>query len=716
MDDIETPYEEEEDFIECRVCEKSLRGETLYKIHVTTAGHLKKEDTLVAEGKATKQRHVPKFDNIVEYLKYLKLNEPIIGLNYLEEVIGFDPQFGPKYFCRLCNQSAVLGEMVCHVIGRKHRQKYVEFRRPDLVSSSIKSQAGKSIRAKAEIIERQDGRGNPKLLHRKARGVEGRLNITRVPPSERQYRKQHTPQNSARDLPPLLPELKDYHRRNTSGHERYPDEARMRRQFEAEDNFSRGHFEEDRDRSDYREDFDYDPKPDYDDLYEKIQAPRNSRTLELFDVPRYDYDEQTQQSQDHAASYYPTEAPLYKRPHPEKDVLEEFYSQEVRRGQVRAHELQPSSKMMPPDCDAPLWSMEMESGRHDRRRGSSEPEVKRRNLDPLLKHDQSYSNMFNIVRDYHHKTGSSYAEETFDHPGTSGTRPPSGQTIRDHGTIADIPEPFRRFLKGGEGDEGRNKRRSRFSDASPDELNKANEMIREDLHHHNDGDRRSSGGPMTSQIYYSDPYQKLQNPPFSEGYKSGGSRSGNVFDVLKNVEITNAEEAIFLKSKLSSVLEEFKSIKEKKTFDNQYQAGSSMTYGDLMLDQLPPRAHEYERLPRDDPDPRQPESPGFSHRGRWDQHDPIERHQEYDHHPHREPSLSGRGHYEGYEDGSPFYSERPQEPMNSHDYQTPDMFFDPHSAASPSLMEQSSRMQRDPRYSNNLDKITCALLELVARK
>lgn len=76
MDNFETPYEEDSEYIECtvslmssylhfahttacyllytttllclcvcvchiQVCEKSIRGETLYKIHVTSPGHLK---------------------------------------------------------------------------------------------------------------------------------------------------------------------------------------------------------------------------------------------------------------------------------------------------------------------------------------------------------------------------------------------------------------------------------------------------------------------------------------------------------------------------------------------------------------------------------------------------------------------------------------------------------------------------------------------------
>lgn len=48
-----------------------------------------------------------------------------LGLDYLDEVPCNDLQAGPRYTCRLCHQTANMLEMVHHVIGRKHRQKYV---------------------------------------------------------------------------------------------------------------------------------------------------------------------------------------------------------------------------------------------------------------------------------------------------------------------------------------------------------------------------------------------------------------------------------------------------------------------------------------------------------------------------------------------------------------------------------------------------------------
>lgn len=103
----------------------------------------------------------------MDYLDYLKLDEPIIGLNCLEQMesqqLG-NGQLRLKYKCKLCSLEADLAAMVSHVVGRKHRQKFLELERPDLVTwdKFNNSQQGKVIRAKAEVVERQEGRGRPK--------------------------------------------------------------------------------------------------------------------------------------------------------------------------------------------------------------------------------------------------------------------------------------------------------------------------------------------------------------------------------------------------------------------------------------------------------------------------------------------------------------------------------------------------------------------------
>lgn len=60
------------------------------------------------------------------------------------------------------------------------------------------------------------------------------------------------------------------------------------------------------------------------------------------------------------------------------------------------------------------------------------------------------------------------------------------------------------------------------------------------------------------------------------------------------------------------------------------------------------------------------------------------------------------------------YPERFQEPMRPAEYQQGGV--EENSSAPPLFMEQGSRRLGDSSYSKNLDKITSALLELVARK
>ncbi|XP_054909596.1 uncharacterized protein si:ch211-13c6.2 isoform X2 [Poeciliopsis prolifica] len=655
MDNLETPYDEDDGFIECTVCEKSLRGNTLYKIHLTTPGHLKKEDALVAEGKAVREHIMPKFKDISHYLEYLNLDEPIIGLNFLEEVANFEPQLGARYTCKLCSQTSNLAEMVCHVIGRKHRQKYVELKRPDLVtwdSDTINTQGGKIMRAKAEIVERQNGRGIPESLLRK--GVEGRLNITRVP----NYRQRLVP-----DVPPLLPELREYpEKKDFSGI--YPD------------HLSRGRFDEGQRGADYVEGPSYREASTNLDCYTRPLLEYADDPLQSTDVSRFDHRPPVPQSLD-----YLPEASAHKRPYPERDPLEEFYSEEIRRGQVRSQGYQPSPKMMYGEDEKLRRSLERDPGRLDnmRRHGSSEPEAKRRNLSAPFEGDRSRESSFDIVKNYHERKDS-YQKEAL-----KRGRPTSAQA-HEEGPMSNIPEPFRRFLKGNRAEKGMSRRKSRFSDATPEEVKMAKEMYRDDygLPHTQTGAAvRPVDVPMRPDIHYGEPQPKHHGA--GEGYSRRGFDVTSIFDLLKNVEIDNAEEANFLKSRISKLLEEFKSKKMEK-------AG-------------------FDRPTREESDLRRSEELGFNNGNRldWEQRGqpPAQRFHEYNH---GEPRHSSRSRFE---DNQPQYPES----MRSHEYKAPsENYFNPHSSAPPLQMEQDSRMHRDPRYSSNMDKITCALMDLVARK
>lgn len=288
-------------------------------------------------------------------------------------------------------------------------------------------------------------------------------------------------------MPPLLPEFKDYkEKKNVSGYQEtpgfYPNEPPNKRWFGMGDSVGHDRFQEKPGRPDYREGFDYRKdykKPDIYDPFENefARQQQGSGIPGPRDAHRYDYGQQMSQGQFQDSNYYPAGAPSNKRPYPERDALEEFYSEEVKRGQARSFGYQPSSQMMYPEGDKRSF---MESNTHNmtgaRRQGSSEPEAKRRSFSSPLDTDPSYEQM--LVKDYRHEERDPYQEKAFDNAGPNKAGPSSSQRRVEVSSISpDIPEPFRRFMKGFENDEkmSTSKRRSRFSDASAEEVKMAKE-------------------------------------------------------------------------------------------------------------------------------------------------------------------------------------------------------------------------------------------------
>uniref|UniRef100_A0A8C9RS70 Uncharacterized LOC108933275 n=1 Tax=Scleropages formosus TaxID=113540 RepID=A0A8C9RS70_SCLFO len=111
-------------------------------------------------------RPLPVWSSLTEYLDYLQLDEPIIGLKHLVRVDSDGPDL--KYLCRLCFAEGDLPSITFHVLGRRHRTFLLRppmTDRPDLVTWDVnsRSQSGKLVRAKAEVVERQDGRGIPEM-------------------------------------------------------------------------------------------------------------------------------------------------------------------------------------------------------------------------------------------------------------------------------------------------------------------------------------------------------------------------------------------------------------------------------------------------------------------------------------------------------------------------------------------------------------------------
>ncbi|XP_029976068.1 uncharacterized protein LOC115409177 isoform X2 [Salarias fasciatus] len=649
--------------------------------------------------------------------------------------------------------AAFLPDMVHHLIGRKHRQKYVEGFRPDLVTwdtQSIVTQGGKIIRAKAEIIERQDGRGTPVSLPKT--GNQGNFNNPRAPQRKMQNRNRMIEQQG--QVASFVTELKTY-RNQYSNQKNYPTEPQNRPEIQPEDpNMQRGRWHQWEDAASYspveaepqrnqmyRDNF---TGPDHLAQREFGQDPLGRATFEPGDRARmHDFRENTPRGQAQLGEYSPEKGTPYATSYPERG--DEFYSEERSGERILSLNYNPAGEQQ---------YRSREPGRNDMygagRQEFSEPEAKRSTFSPAVNNEQA-AHSFSLVRDYHHKSRPAHKEETtldYTLPDRAGA---SAEQLDVAQALSDIPEPFRRFLSGGTAEsQGKRKRKSRFSDATPEELEETKAMFdtndgparpqfggeagapprREtsrmqysDSFDANDEQRRpqfggeASAPPRreTSRMQYSDSYKESEGLQYPESNQTGGSNSDDFFDVLKNIEIDNEEQANFLKSKLCGLLREFKSKKkEQETQNSQNRPGSFRNYEESKLEPQLPRHSLYERTPIQDTDRRE-----AAPRDRLE-HRPGQQPQGYSYPPQAEPRLSARERYEamfetkhGHQlDEPPYYPERFQEPLRSHDYQPAvTQFYD-----SLPPMERGSGMNRGPRHSSSLDKIASTLLELVAKK
>ncbi|XP_068603537.1 uncharacterized protein si:ch211-13c6.2 [Brachionichthys hirsutus] len=602
--------------------------------------------------------------------------------------------------------------MVYHVIGRKHRQNYMEAKRPDLVTwdkQNIINQAGKIIRARSEMIERQDGRGSPVLM--KKSGMMGRCNNSGVPPWQDQY--------SDRNIPPSftkfdgnetetshIPLLMNFHQVRSSLLAEEPHVARDQQTRREED--APGYVHATQSRSEYKESEkqtqDY-MDPDHHRTYD--EEPQRRVVLEPGGASRYN------SSPARREECYPKGAPAYTRAYPERGPAQYRPPQPLYQG-----------------SDNPRRSLERESGRHDglkraAMRGSSEPESKRRSfLSPMA--SDALSDHFIHIRDYGHKGTSPRREEV-----VGPSREGQMDVTR---SVSDIPEPFRHFLEGASRGEGfaKGRRKSRFSDATAEEVKSAKDMFSDGFEPPNSKVRNyprpfdEALSPEIRGIQHPDIYSESHGPNHSESYQRGVSESEDVFDILKNVEIENAEEAGFLKNKLCDLLKEFKAKKSEKAAQNIKDYNNMGPASDLPLRQ------QYEMTLREDMDFRRPEGLSFqeNHRKRaWtpEEQIPDKRLQEF-HRPAHEESREPKSNRScfaaifGRSEMSP-PSPRPDEPLHFPERFQESMhsrpmegFLDSRISSSPLNMERRSRWDGGPGRSNSLDKITSTLLELVSRK
>lgn len=173
----------------------------------------------------------------------------------------------------------------------------------------------------------------------------------------------------------------------------------------------------------------------------------------------------------------------YRRPYPERGSLKEFYSKDMRGGQSRPAECE-SQEWLYSEADSCRQSLDRELPRQvsmnrSAGRGLSKPEGNYRGFSSTVQGDRPFHMNF-AIQDYGHKSREVHKEGYNCVPGPSG-RPGlslSHRQSRVSRCMADIPEPFKRFLSGPatNTEQGKRKRKSRFSDASVEEIESAKNM------------------------------------------------------------------------------------------------------------------------------------------------------------------------------------------------------------------------------------------------
>nr|XP_060637482.1 uncharacterized protein LOC132778493 isoform X1 [Anolis sagrei ordinatus]XP_060637483.1 uncharacterized protein LOC132778493 isoform X1 [Anolis sagrei ordinatus]XP_060637484.1 uncharacterized protein LOC132778493 isoform X1 [Anolis sagrei ordinatus]XP_060637485.1 uncharacterized protein LOC132778493 isoform X1 [Anolis sagrei ordinatus] len=91
-----------------------------------------------------------------DYMKDPDRKEPLIGLEYLIEIRIQGKQF-PFYECQLCQFTTELTPMIQHLIGRKHRNYYLQKHHPDKATKPPKEDKNVFLRRMAREVEKTEG-------------------------------------------------------------------------------------------------------------------------------------------------------------------------------------------------------------------------------------------------------------------------------------------------------------------------------------------------------------------------------------------------------------------------------------------------------------------------------------------------------------------------------------------------------------------------------
>lgn len=127
----------------CKICHIQCNSDSMLETHLNGSKHLKKmkqlgqEDVSTGTNSTSKKvlaataksvKNVPKFVSLETKLHLERRGEPVIGLDQIEVIKPrTNPEmYEPKYRCTLCCVTAEIDPIYQHLVGAKHRTKYIK--------------------------------------------------------------------------------------------------------------------------------------------------------------------------------------------------------------------------------------------------------------------------------------------------------------------------------------------------------------------------------------------------------------------------------------------------------------------------------------------------------------------------------------------------------------------------------------------------------------
>ncbi|XP_069769695.1 uncharacterized protein [Narcine bancroftii] len=172
----------------CKICDVHCTSKINLKMHFIGIKHRKNEKTLknvpgpkghmkIMETNASKsvKRNVPRIDArhaygssvLEQHFRDMDIQDPIIGLNHVIEC-RTETSPDPMFFCELCNCQGGFTTFIPHLLGFKHRLRYMNTAYPGVLQfdrEKLKqSEVNAIVKEKAGLIEKNDGRGKIKVI------------------------------------------------------------------------------------------------------------------------------------------------------------------------------------------------------------------------------------------------------------------------------------------------------------------------------------------------------------------------------------------------------------------------------------------------------------------------------------------------------------------------------------------------------------------------